>query len=135
MIRRPPRSTRTDTLFPYTTLFRSGGRQARQDGDRVDEAFIQDAEHHVDHEDRSGQQQALAFHRILAYLRGALEAGDDGGRQVHVALSGVDDVDGLAERIARRTVERAGHRRQLAPVVDRAGDDVALDMGDGLYRA
>src|SRR3546814_7084893 len=26
MIRRPPRSTRTDTLFPYTTLFRSTGR-------------------------------------------------------------------------------------------------------------
>src|SRR3546814_5197074 len=26
MIRRPPRSTRTDTLFPYTTLFRSGVR-------------------------------------------------------------------------------------------------------------
>src|SRR3546814_2349250 len=25
MIRRPPRITRTDTLFPYTTLFRSGG--------------------------------------------------------------------------------------------------------------
>src|SRR3546814_17092677 len=25
MIRRPPRSTRTDTLFPYTTLFRSVG--------------------------------------------------------------------------------------------------------------
>src|SRR3546814_13083215 len=28
MIRRPPRSTRTDTLFPYTTLFRSA--EARQ---------------------------------------------------------------------------------------------------------
>src|SRR3546814_1738243 len=28
MIRRPPRSTRTDTLFPYTTLFRSGERPA-----------------------------------------------------------------------------------------------------------
>src|SRR3546814_1070051 len=26
MIRRPPRSTRTDTLFPYTTLFRSPSR-------------------------------------------------------------------------------------------------------------
>src|SRR3546814_5310678 len=25
MLRRPPRSTRTDTLFPYTTLFRSSG--------------------------------------------------------------------------------------------------------------
>src|SRR3546814_1818298 len=29
MIRRPPRSTRTDTLFPYTTLFRSLGIQNR----------------------------------------------------------------------------------------------------------
>src|SRR3546814_12598693 len=29
MIRRPPRSTRTDTLFPYTTLFRSGRRPGR----------------------------------------------------------------------------------------------------------
>src|SRR3546814_7305677 len=27
MIRRPPRSTRTDTLFPYTTLFRSIGAE------------------------------------------------------------------------------------------------------------
>src|SRR3546814_1093645 len=27
MIRRPPRSTRTDTLFPYTTLFRSSSLQ------------------------------------------------------------------------------------------------------------
>src|SRR3546814_15095497 len=27
MIRRPPRSTRTDTLFPYTTLFRSGMKE------------------------------------------------------------------------------------------------------------
>src|SRR3546814_14537740 len=37
MIRRPPRSTRTDTLFPYTTLFRSEHRQfARtRHGDQV----------------------------------------------------------------------------------------------------
>src|SRR3546814_1811137 len=32
MIRRPPRSTRTDTLFPYTTLFRS---QPARDAGRV----------------------------------------------------------------------------------------------------
>src|SRR3546814_19895961 len=36
MIRRPPRSTRTDTLFPYTTLFRSpyrkGGPVVRRSG-------------------------------------------------------------------------------------------------------
>src|SRR3546814_16985805 len=45
MLRRPPRSTRTDTLFPYTTLFRSGvsratailtGRQHRRAIDRAD---------------------------------------------------------------------------------------------------
>src|SRR3546814_6816849 len=30
MSRRPPRSTRTDTLFPYTTLFRSHRQQARR---------------------------------------------------------------------------------------------------------
>src|SRR3546814_1313164 len=32
MIRRPPRSTRTDTLFPYTTLFRSRRAIALRDG-------------------------------------------------------------------------------------------------------
>src|SRR3546814_2645167 len=34
MIRRPPRSTRTDTLFPYTTLFRSlaGSERAKKTG-------------------------------------------------------------------------------------------------------
>src|SRR3546814_13863123 len=35
MIRRPPRSTRTDTLFPYTTLFRS---QRKQDSNSVTRA-------------------------------------------------------------------------------------------------
>src|SRR3546814_4674417 len=30
MVRRPPRSTRTDTLFPYTTLFRSEPRRIRR---------------------------------------------------------------------------------------------------------
>src|SRR3546814_5791020 len=40
MIRRPPRSTRTDTLFPYTTLFRSH-RQARP-------AVRRHARHHRD---------------------------------------------------------------------------------------
>src|SRR3546814_11370559 len=35
MIRRPPRSTRTDTLFPYTTLFRSLAKVADQDSCEV----------------------------------------------------------------------------------------------------
>src|SRR3546814_6384498 len=47
MIRRPPRSTRTDTLFPYTTLFRSfdviereGMRRARAELERADIALV-----------------------------------------------------------------------------------------------
>src|SRR3546814_2036559 len=36
MIRRPPRSTRTDTLFPYTTLFRSGRGQLHPQDPRGD---------------------------------------------------------------------------------------------------
>src|SRR3546814_12887515 len=36
MIRRPPRSTRTDTLFPYTTLFRSAGDKLRTAVNRDD---------------------------------------------------------------------------------------------------
>src|SRR3546814_6247469 len=38
MMRRPPRSTRTDTLFPYTTLFRSQHGQCRQPGVSVQRA-------------------------------------------------------------------------------------------------
>src|SRR3546814_4696778 len=34
MIRRPPRATRTDTLFPYTTLFRSDDHRHRLGPDR-----------------------------------------------------------------------------------------------------
>src|SRR3546814_2439514 len=49
MIRRPPRSTRTDTLFPYTTLFRSKTNAGvtlaviRHDGDPLDNG------HRIDH--------------------------------------------------------------------------------------
>src|SRR3546814_19849343 len=41
MIRRPPRSTRTDTLFPYTTLFRSGADDAVHGADQMlQEVFV-----------------------------------------------------------------------------------------------
>src|SRR3546814_9042076 len=39
MIRRPPRSTRTDTLFPYTTLFRSIEGAADQISEKSDGGF------------------------------------------------------------------------------------------------
>src|SRR3546814_9236466 len=42
MIRRPPRSTRTDTLFPYTTLFRSARALLPEDGQRRRRAMVDD---------------------------------------------------------------------------------------------
>src|SRR3546814_183342 len=53
-IRRPPRSTRTDTLFPYTTLFRSA-----RAGLDVEETFGPGAARPVDHDHRSGHQVVL----------------------------------------------------------------------------
>src|SRR3546814_2304552 len=43
MIRRPPRSTRTDTLFPYTTLFRSPRQQRRDQGPAAAIGLARDA--------------------------------------------------------------------------------------------
>src|SRR3546814_3811178 len=66
MIRRPPRSTRTDTLFPYTTLFRSGLGIGRSAHDLVAQAIASkaplvldaDALHLLAHE--AGLQHKLA---------------------------------------------------------------------------
>src|SRR3546814_4820132 len=46
MIRRPPRSTRTDTLFPYTTLFRSYALCYSATGDK---RYLAQAQHIADY--------------------------------------------------------------------------------------
>src|SRR3546814_12928614 len=56
MIRRPPRSTRTDTLFPYTTLFRS---QGRREGDRQS----------LGPQARSSRGKVNAMTRVAIYAR------------------------------------------------------------------
>src|SRR3546814_16668038 len=72
MIRRPPRSTRTDTLFPYTTLFRS---YYRPDEDRIymparsafdsDEAMIATEGHELVH--ATGHASRLARDTLRDY--------------------------------------------------------------------
>src|SRR3546814_4176195 len=64
MIRRPPRSTRTDTLFPYTTLFRSGldARHRRPVGEVVEGEILQVlcvAHRHVRSEEHTSELQSL----------------------------------------------------------------------------
>src|SRR3546814_15701964 len=56
MIRRPPRSTRTDTLFPYTTLFRSpeGERHEDEAGQRG-QLELEDSDEHLHGEDEEGE--------------------------------------------------------------------------------
>src|SRR3546814_2975918 len=44
MIRRPPRSTRTDTLFPYTTLFRADDSRPQRDRDRAAQRQARDGQ-------------------------------------------------------------------------------------------
>src|SRR3546814_11084149 len=74
MIRRPPRSTRTDTLFPYTTLFRS--RHAAGDRPRF-LAGAPEAVEAVGALDRAtgvlGDPEAIGF--------GTVERKDDGGAE------------------------------------------------------
>src|SRR3546814_1612499 len=59
MIRRPPRSTRTDTLFPYTTRFRSAGFE------QTAELIGVDRLRHVDHAIRLQREDLVDIARRL----------------------------------------------------------------------
>src|SRR3546814_9864110 len=84
MIRRPPRATRTDTLFPYTTLFRSaspdGGRPAARKHDlhraaRRDEPRLYPRRPGGGHGLLAGQRGAA----VAARARTGGESGDRAG--------------------------------------------------------
>src|SRR3546814_11065823 len=81
MIRRPPRSTRTDTLFPYTTLFRSAA-DARQHHLARALAERNDADHRGDPDDDAehGEEgaQAVRLHRAQRHDEGLGETIGDG---------------------------------------------------------
>src|SRR3546814_1072915 len=65
MIRRPPRSTRTDTLFPYTTLFRSGDFDAVE---RTGPGDLLARAHHVgDRRSLDHSHPARVFHEGAAF--------------------------------------------------------------------
>src|SRR3546814_1444634 len=80
MIRRPPRSTRTDTLFPYTTLFRStGGGEVAADRPRPTVA-----------EDNVDNELDARAERLATAQYGAVLA--DGGIQVVALRQGPGEV-------------------------------------------
>src|SRR3546814_14189163 len=55
MIRRTPRSTRTDTLFPYPTLFRSAKMARAKVETRLDQAAVEPVERGVERQHHEGQ--------------------------------------------------------------------------------
>src|SRR3546814_5953649 len=106
MIRRPPRSTRTDTLFPYTTLFRSPD-------DALGAQHLCRGEHEVG--------RGHAFPELPLQL----EADDLGDQHRHRLAEhrrlGLDAADAPAEH-----AEAVDHRRVAV------GADAGVGLGDGL---
>src|SRR3546814_9166077 len=91
MIRRPPRSTRTDTLFPYTTLFRSSVQAEGRKDVRADD---REAGVHDDHDrdiDDEGLDVAIAVGDSARDKR--FDKGAIGGRRLVEALHAKEDQD------------------------------------------
>src|SRR3546814_13826867 len=93
MIRRPPRSTRTDTLLPYTTLFRSGAKElpvgfhvAHPHLDQIVEA----ASHHVAFQ-HFGHVAHRAGELVEHVGRGAVEHDLDKDQQAAVELLRIEE--------------------------------------------
>src|SRR3546814_15088417 len=100
MIRRPPRSTRTDTLFPYTTLFRSVLREAGE------EAHVLPV--HVDvHE---AADLAAVVQETLAHPRELrLQRLHHRGQRAAVCLDGVLVLRQVAQRDRKSTRLNSSH--------------------------
>src|SRR3546814_5623596 len=122
MIRRPPRSTRTDTLFPYTTLFRSAvaRRLAIFDHIAVDRGLLDHVGEillvHVGHAAVGVAREQIGAQKLILLVgRPWLAGGDD---QVAVAapvallrLAGGEFVGAPATRYAGRTKHGTTHVR------------------------
>src|SRR3546814_15847134 len=101
MIRRPPRSTRTDTLFPYTTLFRSRAAdevRRRQPG-RLDRRQVRSERAAVARQVDRTRLEARRIGRIDVDRVGQLVRQPRAPREVLVVpLAGFDRVRSFEER-------------------------------------
>src|SRR3546814_19703386 len=121
MIRRPPRSTRTDTLFPYTTLFRSP--VIEDDVDRLDAVADRDRDLarlglEVEQRDVGIARESAAVVPVGTVALGVVAHGDGIGARLghgdadpHRAGAGDRQVDAaqplaLGEEIRVRSAER-----------------------------
>src|SRR3546814_992886 len=117
MIRRPPRSTRTDTLFPYTTLFRSLAVAHRLDAGAHD---LGDERRRVDRQREPQRGELRLQHHAAANVEGrerrlvergrhaGQKKGDHGKPQDRRGADGEDRIDlpGLRLALLRPTPEQ-----------------------------
>src|SRR3546814_9721079 len=114
MIRLPPRSTRTDTLFPYTTLFRSGRGQGELGDLVMAAALVLDRELDALVRDRLDQLPAALAHLLDVRRPGQL--GADARRragQFEIRLR-VAQCQGVPVREAAQAVDGVEHDRHFA---------------------
>src|SRR3546814_13815520 len=119
MIRRPPRSTRTDPLFPYTTRFRSvialpadtgrtlGSRVAELEAEVGLRIGVDEVDDATPRDDMFGRIHARAAWRDASFRRNARHLGIEQPRPALRASAEMDQVE-----VGRRAVPRRihGHR-------------------------
>src|SRR3546814_8647285 len=124
MIRRPPRSTRTDTLFPYTTLFRS-----QPDADRPQQPEVQ----------RRGRRFGFPLDRPPPQTAGSLTVRDRyGGAPVRSGAIFPDQpspsIDELQDRRQTRPFVQLGDREERLFHLSKAPTRLP-DLGFPLFRS
>src|SRR3546814_685139 len=126
MIRRPPRSTRTDTLFPYTTLFRSAADTAgdileRNGAGQPPIAVPGGGEHRearIGNRHQDEAQQHRALHPHLRIKHAADEDTDEIGPEAEA-----DIVDGDLVVAVAHVVEQQAERQLAERVADLVKQD------------
>src|SRR3546814_19013539 len=117
MIRRPPRSTRTDTLFPYTTLFRSVTPPFQLDDDNLSETTR--LTHRV-----LDLRRAPMQHNLMLRYRVSIE--------VRKYLDGLGFIDIETPMLTKSTPE--GARDYLVPSRFNPGQFFALPQSPQLFK-
>src|SRR3546814_20910822 len=101
MIRRPPRSTRTDTLFPYTTLFRSGVSRR------------QSAPKSAKQSETVGCDVVTRRHDPREKRFGRCRSGSERENQASVRAIRIEIDDAVAERSEIRSIDIVGEFEQI----------------------
>src|SRR3546814_13378395 len=124
MRRRPPRSTRTDTLFPYTTLFRSNVRIVFKDWASFGESSVEAARRALA-EKYQGKDEA--FDNALMQIQGRLsaekiraaadQAGVDWQRLTSDLEAHAKEIDAALARSDRQEIGRASCRERVCQYV------------------